>query len=96
MYSFGCVFLANDPVLRPQEGSAHENGSISDSRSLERPTSALYAYLLTFLGFVVPHVSRVEVQPYSLAMTGVRPRPATLISASASLATLIDWLGFAP
>lgn len=33
--------LAKDPVLRPQEGSAHENGTISKSRSLASPTSAV-------------------------------------------------------
>jgi hypothetical protein len=32
---------AKDPVLRPQEGSLHENGSISESRSLARSISAV-------------------------------------------------------
>ena len=33
--------LAKDPVFRPQEGSPHKNGTISKSRSLARPISAL-------------------------------------------------------
>ena len=32
--------LANDPVLRPQEGSPQVNGTISKSRSLARPMRA--------------------------------------------------------